>query len=1134
VPRLQLFFLGPPRIVRDAEPVVLKRRKALGLLAYLAVSGRRHERDALATLFWPDVEPRRAHANLRNLLWILRQEVAGESLVADHDAAELRLREDIWLDIAEFRSRFSSAAAAARKSPEVTPADARQLTEAVGLYRDHFLSAFSLPDNPEFEEWQMRQEDALRADQTAALAKLVQFHEMCGDVEEATREARRWLSLDPLAEPAQRRLMSLYARSGRRGEALELYDKSARLLSRKLGLTIASETTALRDRILAGELAAQPRRVEASAPRHNLPRPPTPFVGRENELARIRRLLADPEHPLLTLVGPGGCGKTRLAIEAAGQQLADFPGGAYFVPLAPVKSPEFIVAAVEAAIQARASAPGPQQGSRSRNPLARQRARLLDYLREKRMLLVVDNLEHLMGGLDLLSEILREAPGVKFLTTSRERLHLTGETVFELEGLPFPAEDVPAGRLRSFGAVQLFLQRARRAKSGFSPKDRDLKAIGAICRFLQGSPLGVELAASWVGALSCEEISAEVAVSLDFLTARNRDVPARHRSLRNVFDHSWRLLTAEEKHCFRRLALFRGEFSREAARSVGKGSLTVLSSLADKSLLRQNDGGFFEIHETVRQYAEEKLQASPREFENVGERLGAFYLDRLANVEGALKGQRQKATLKELAREVANWRAAWLGAVERQDIPRLAGATLSLFLFHDIGSRFEEGAQLFAQAADAIDDREEPKHRRLAGLLRAAQGWFVACGGPARGRDVVARGLELLEPLGPGPELAFASVVGAIVGVWPTRKEVSEKLTSAASMFEKGKDEWGLALALEALGFFLRNDDPTAALHHARRSLQLRRRLGDEWGITLAFHILGSLAEARGLPHVARKHYRESMLLRRRLGQDQAGVMSCLAGLARASRRAGNSTEALRHAEECLDRAREMGNRWFIANSLIQLGLLAHDLGDSARARTHLEEALPLAELAGEPAWSARLFSLLGNVTLSEGDRVEARCHLEQAAAHPAPELGSVPGDFVTGAASLELSEPGQANGFASSWQELGLGRLAAEEGDVLSARSHLANALRRSNQENDEPTSLEVLVELARLDVAEGRHEQGAELLGFVLNQQALSPRARSVADHALRSAAGTLAPPVLKDALVRGQRRKREDVTREHWSGA
>jgi predicted ATPase/DNA-binding SARP family transcriptional activator/predicted negative regulator of RcsB-dependent stress response len=1114
--------------------VILKRRKALGLLAYLAVSGRRHDRDALATLFWPDHEPSRAHANLRNLLWIIRQDVAAESLVADHDGIELRTGADVWLDVAEFRSRVSAVDAACGKNPTISPENARRLSEAVSIYRDHFLSSFSLADNPEFEEWQMRQEDTFRAHQATALGRLVQFHEKCGDADEAIRQARRWLALDPLAEPAQRRLMSLFARSGQRGAALELYDKSARLIETKLGLTIASETTALRDRILAGELTAQPRQAESLAPRHRIPRPPTPFVGRERELARIRQLLADPEHTLVTLVGPGGCGKTRLAMEAAGQRLADFPGGVYFVPLAPVKNAEFVVAAVEAAIQAPAASPGSEKSARSRDPLERQQARLLDYLREKRILLVVDNLEHLVGGLGLFSEILREAPGVKLLATSREQLHLTGETIVELEGLPFPAPDVATGRLRSFGAVQLFLQHARRLGSGFSPSVEDLKAVGAICRVLQGSPLGVELAASWVGTLSCEEISAEVASNLDFLTARRHDIPARHRSLRNVFDHSWRLLSPDEKRCFRRLALFRGEFSRAAALSVGGCSLPALAALADKSLLRRSDGGFLEIHESVRQYAEEKLRAAPREYEGTGERLGAFYLAHLANVEEALKSKRQKATLRELAREVANWRAAWLRAVAQRDIPRLTGAALSLFLFHDIGSRFEEGAQLFGRAADEIGEDEKPEHRRLAGMLRTAQGWFVACGAPARGRELVGRGLDLLEPLGQGRDLAFARVVGAIVGVWATQKETREKLTDAISVFEEASDDWGSALALEALGFFLRNADPPTALRHARRSLLLRRRLGDEWGITLALHILGCLAEARGLPHVARKHYRESMLLRRRLGQDEAGVMSCLAGLARASRRAGNTSEALRHARECLNRAREMGNCWFIANSLIHIGLIEHDLGESTRARAHLEEALPLVELVAEPAWSARLFSLLGNVTLTEGDRVEARCHLEQAAAHPAPELGSVPGDFLTGAASLELTDPAPTNGFASSWQELGLGRLAAEESDVVAARAHLIDALERARQENDEPTSLEILVELARVEVAKGRHEQAAELLGLALDHPSLSPRARTYADHALQSAASTLPAVRLEDALARGRLRGIVDTARELRAGA
>jgi tetratricopeptide (TPR) repeat protein len=381
--------------------------------------------------------------------------------------------------------------------------------------------------------------------------------------------------------------------------------------------------------------------------------------------------------------------------------------------------------------------------------------------------------------------------------------------------------------------------------------------------------------------------------------------------------------------------------------------------------------------------------------------------------------------------------------------------------------------------------------------------------------------------------LAFARVLGSIVGVWPDPLEMREKVADSVSFFEATGDDWGLALALEVLGLFLRNDDPTTALKHARRSLRLRRRLGDEWGVTLALYILGCLAEARGLPHVAKKHYRESLLLRRRLGEDVAGVMGCLGSMARMCRRAGNYAEALRHAEECLDTAREMGNRWFMANSLTLIGLIAHDLGQGSRARAHLEEALPLAELLGDPAWSAKLFSVLGNLSLAEGDPAEARYHLERAAEHPAPDLGSVPGDFLTGEASPELGASGVVNGFASAWQRLGLGRLAALDGDRKSARDHLTDALRRSRQEKDDPTSLEALVELARLDIADGRPEAGAELLGFVLSNPSLSPHARSRADKTLQTAAKVLAPAVLDGALARGRRRDAGDFPHHLDSG-
>ena len=266
----------------------------------------------------------------------------------------------------------------------------------------------------------------------------------------------------------------------------------------------------------------------------NLPRALTPFIGREPELSALGQLLRDPQCSLLTIVGPGGIGKTRLAIEAANQSKDLFPDGVWFVPLAALNSPALLVPAIADALNFRFQDPADPQ------------AQLLRYLCEKRALLVLDNAEHLLDGVGLFTEILKACPQVKLLVTSRERLNLLSEWVFEIQGLPVPPSD-QVEQFEAYSSVALFLQSARRVQAGFELREEERRWVLKICQIMEGMPLGIELAAAWVGLLSCEEIAKEIERNLDFLTVSMRDLPERHRSLRATLDHSWNLLNAEEK-----------------------------------------------------------------------------------------------------------------------------------------------------------------------------------------------------------------------------------------------------------------------------------------------------------------------------------------------------------------------------------------------------------------------------------------------------------------------------------------------------------------------------------------------------------------------------------------------------------
>ena len=339
-----------------------------------------------------------------------------------------------------------------------------------------------------------------------------------------------------------------------------------------------------------------------SPAKYQLPEQNSLFIGRKNELEHIQARLAQPDCRLLTLVGPGGVGKTRLALEAARQQRQHFSDGACFVSLASVDLPEFLVKALVTALGL---------GQTTQRDLREQ---VFNYVRSKQFLLLVDNFEHLLAGVDLLGDLLAQSEGLKLLVTSRERLRLKEEWIFDVQGLHYPGVG-PVGQAEvdpvTYEAGQLFLLTAQRTKSDFEPDAQDQQYIARICQLVGGMPLGIELAASWVRLLSCAEIAREIEQDLDILKTAWRDVPERHRSIQTVLDHSWKLLTEDEQEAFRKLAVFQDVFGRDAAQDVANAALRLLLALVDKSFLQRADDDHFGIHELLKQYGSSKLRADP-------------------------------------------------------------------------------------------------------------------------------------------------------------------------------------------------------------------------------------------------------------------------------------------------------------------------------------------------------------------------------------------------------------------------------------------------------------------------------------------------------------------------------------------
>jgi predicted ATPase/DNA-binding CsgD family transcriptional regulator len=625
-------------------------------------------------------------------------------------------------------------------------------------------------------------------------------------------------------------------------------------------------------------------------PAQNLPPRSTSFIGREPELAEIARLLANPDCRLLTLTGPGGVGKTRLAIEAARIIVSEpsFLHGVHFVPLQPLTSPDFIVSTITDTLNFPFQGDGDLQ------------TQLLDYLREKRLMLVMDNFEHLMAGAVLFSEILEAAAEIKILVTSRERLHLREEWVLDVGGLPFPPKDTGHAPDR-YGAVQLFAQNARRA--GYAPVEGDMAAIAHVCRLVEGIPLAIELAAAWVRALPCLEIADEIERSLDMLTTTTRNVPEKHRSMRAAFEHSWKLLTEEEQAVFRKLAVFRGGFRREAARVVAGAPLPVLASLVDRSLMRVDGSGRYSLQELLRQYADYQLERSG-EADAVHDAHCAYYAGFLREREPELKGPDQVQALDAIEAELDNVRVSWRHAVNGSREHEIQRAFEGLARFYQMRSYYQEGAQAFEMAANCIGDSPG----ELLGQILMWQAWFNQYSDRDKQLEAIQKGLMILRQ--PGDYRAVHMPLRLLC--WPLDNSggyqvVQQFYQDYRATAQKKGDKWEYAWAVHCLGWAAFQEGEFAeAQPYFHESVALFRALGDPWGASWSIGALAMVGRETKNYSEALHYYREHLMLCQE-ARDVAGVAFSLVGLGYLLNVEDTSEIVMRHFGKALKLAVEVG-----------------------------------------------------------------------------------------------------------------------------------------------------------------------------------------------------------------------------------
>ncbi|MFC1976566.1 BTAD domain-containing putative transcriptional regulator, partial [Chloroflexota bacterium] len=869
MPQLAIRLLGPFQVTLDSQPITgFAYDKVRALLAYLAVEADHfHRRDTLATLLWPDHPPKLARQNLRQSLTTLRRAIKDKNalppfLLIDGDTVQFNYSSHTWLDVAVFRAYLNTDDHHHLNSEiETCQSCIQHMAEAVALYRGEFLVDLLLGDCSEFETWAITCREQLHLQVLTALHHLTRHYLRRGQYSQAQTYALHQIELAPYREEAHRQLMRILACTGQRSAALIQYETCCRILAEEFDVEPSEQTQILYKRI---------RSAGKRCP-HNLPPQLTSLIGREGDLQQLAEHLANPGCRLLTLTGPGGIGKTRLALQAATEHVGIFLHGVYFVPLAALSSATFLVSAIADALDLRFSG--------SQDP----ETELLDYLHEQEMLLVFDNFEHLLsspeggieGGTKLLLDILKHAPEVKMMVTSRTRLNLQAEWVFKVRELAFP-EKVDAEGAETYSAVRLFFERARRVETSFLLSAATIPAVVRICQLVEGMPLGIELAAAFVLALSCDQIATEIERDLDVLATSMQDVPERHRSLRAVLKHSWDLLSTAEQAVIRKSAVFQGSFEPEAARAVTGATLPQLGTLVDKSFLNQGQTGQYDIHPLLKQY--EKLAVDPQEQAETEARHGAYYADFMAAMLEKRKQAEQHQDIQAAVKAASgNVVAALQWAAARREPAALNNIIYLLYLYYDASGQYETGKKVFDQALGLMEKYTNPSDEECLVLAKV---------------------------------LGFVSVYNLRLAAY---HQARERLQQSLAIARQLKHQAHISFCLHALSeVALGLGDYAETRRLAEEALAVRRQTGGSPVTILNF--LGKVALEEGKLTEAKEYQAEALAIARANKQVVSGnVAHPLEGLGLVAHRMGEPLAAREYLQESLEICRAIDHKWGIA-----------------------------------------------------------------------------------------------------------------------------------------------------------------------------------------------------------------------------
>lgn len=929
--KLKLILLGEGSIQKRKTSIKkLPSRAAEALFFYLACNQRPFSRETLAELLWADRSITQGLTNLRTILTALRRELE-EFLIITRDTLAFNVDSNYWLDVQEFEQNMRELGLPDHGKTPKDDAVAAKLSSALKLYRGDFLEGFHLRNGRGFEEWQILYRERLKQFARNGFRLLTSYYLENGSYTEGIISASRWQKLDPYDEETCRTQMWLFVRTGQKNAALQCYKSLEELLEKDLGVEPASATKNLYQWIKQLDFP----------PQLQLPVYSTNFLGRTQEIADIEKLLISKESRLITLVGPGGMGKTRLAVETTRALAEHKPGrflnGTAFISLMTLKRPQDIPTRIAEVLGIRLQGQDTPQ------------KQIIDYLSDKEYLLILDNIEHLLNepfAVDLLVDILRNAPEVKLLLTTRERLNLYDEIVYDVHGLDVPNNDVSITGDSS--AITLFVHGAQRLRHAFLPSANENLLISNICQAVGGMPLAIEMASAWIRDYSLGQIAAQIMNNSDFLKSPYRDVPTEHKSLRIVFERSWSLLTPNEQNVYAQLTVFQGGFTVDASRSIinakddSENFDTVITALADKSLLERQTEDRFDIHPLLAQFAAEKLSASYSDLENLADHHASFYLKFLSQLK---EGESPESRAK-IRTERDNIHVAWIQAAttgKRDDLEQAASIMQSFF---SMESWFQEGIDLFQEVLDLLIERKSPDTEGLlCDLLGRKARMHSQIGQLEEARAESQRALSYLEHMD-NPSLRSRALDSlAITSYYSGNyQQATDLAEQSLQLSQQAKNMDGVAFSLNFLGSCAKaQGNYDQCQDYFERAAEACRANSDEIGVAMVLNNLGNLLQIREDYEGARQYYLQSSEVFKAKDHTH-GAATTLANAGKLALKQKDYQLANRLLEESLVLKRKIGDKRGEAVALAGLGDVAMYMNDLNATKLNYKLALEMAQ----------------------------------------------------------------------------------------------------------------------------------------------------------------------------------------------